>query len=191
MIYEQSMQKLNALREQISELRGAMRAIQAQTEAREVPDYTFETAGETVQLSALFGDRDRLFVVHNMGSRCAWCTMWADGFNGLLEHLSDCAAFVVSSPDAPEKQAAFAAGRGWRFPMVSSGNNTFTADMGYKSEQGWMPGVSVFKREHGRILRVSDTSFGPGDDFCAVWHLLGLLPEGAGKWGPKLDYAVG
>jgi hypothetical protein len=45
-----------------------------------------------------------------------------------------------------------------------------------------MPGVSVFRREGDSILRVSDTSFSPGDDFCSLWHFFDLLPGGVGDW---------
>jgi hypothetical protein len=46
----------------------------------------------------------------------------------------------------------------------------------------------VFQREANRILRVSDTGFSPGDDFCALWHLFDLLPGGAGDWQAKYRY---
>jgi hypothetical protein len=73
--------------------------------------------------------------------------------------------------------------------MVSHSGTTFAADMGYRSEDGgWLPGVSVFQREANRILRVSDTGFSPGDDFCALWHLFDLLPGGAGDWQAKYRY---
>ena len=52
-----------------------------------------------------------------------------------------------------------------------------------------MPGVSVFRREGDRISRVADTGFQPGDDFCALWHLLELLPGGAKGWSPRFNYA--
>jgi hypothetical protein len=26
------------------------------------------------------------------------------------------------------------------------------------------------------------------DDFCALWHLINLLPEGAADWEPNLAY---
>ena len=64
----------------------------------------------------------------------------------------------------------------------------FASDMGYRREDRWWPGVSVFQRDGDRIVRVSDTEFGPGDDFCSVWHLLGLLPEGPEDWRPKFQY---
>jgi hypothetical protein len=61
--------------------------------------------------------------------------------------------------------------------------------MGYRSDEGgWMPGVSVFRRDGDRILRVADTSFEPTDDFCTLWRLLDLLPEGAAGWHAKFAY---
>ena len=46
--------------------------------------------------------------------------------------------------------------------MVSHQGTDFAADMGYRSESGgWMPGVSVFRRDGDRILRVADTGFQP------------------------------
>jgi hypothetical protein len=73
--------------------------------------------------------------------------------------------------------------------MVSHSGSTFAADMGYRSKEGgWLPGISVFRRDGNRILRVSDAGFGPGDDFCALWHIFDLLPGGAGDWQPKYRY---
>jgi hypothetical protein len=62
--------------------------------------------------------------------------------------------------------------------------------MGYRDEHGgWRPGISAFKREGQRILRVSDAVWSPGDDFCTVWHFFDLLPEGAAGWSPKFTVA--
>ncbi len=189
MTYKDTVRKLAAYRAQIAELREKMRNAQAAIEPEEVRDYEFATPGGRVRLSALFGDKDTLFVIHNMGTGCANCTMWADGFNGVFEHLRDRAAFVVSSPDAPERQQSFAAGRGWKFPMVSNQGTSFAEDMGYRRDGHAMPGVSVFKRNGDKIMRVADTAFTHGDDFCSVWHLLDLIPEGAAGWQPKFSYA--
>src|SRR5208282_3588137 len=83
--------------------------------AQPVADYVFTgSLGERLSLSEAFGDRDELIVVHNMGRSCPYCTMWADGFNGLLPHLENRAAFAVVSPDRPKGQKAFAAKRGWK-----------------------------------------------------------------------------
>lgn len=38
------------------------------------------------------------------------------------------------------------------------------------------------------ILRVADTRFHPDDDFCALWHLFDLLPEGPAGWKPRYSY---
>ena len=188
MDYKGSAAKLAQYRQQIAELRAKMREVQAAIEPQEVQDYEFSSAVGGKRLSELFGKHDTLFVVHNMGRSCAHCTMWADGFNGVFDHLRDRAAFVVASPDSADEQQKFAANRGWRFPMVSTQGTSFAHDMGYSRENVPLPGVSVFKRKDGRMVRVSDTSFSPGDDFCTVWHFFDLLPEGAAGWRPRFEY---
>jgi predicted dithiol-disulfide oxidoreductase (DUF899 family) len=189
MTYKENSRRLAEYRSQIAEIREKMRSTQAAIEPEGVLDYEFAAPEGKVLLSALFGGKDTLFVIHNMGTTCAHCTMWADGFNGVFGHLRDRAGFVVASPDPPERQQNFATGRGWKFPMVSTQGTAFADAMGYQKDGRPMPGVSVFKRKGGKILRVADTSFSPGDDFCAVWHLFGLLPEGAAGWKPKFSYA--
>jgi predicted dithiol-disulfide oxidoreductase (DUF899 family) len=189
MNYQDSGAALLAYRKQIAELRRKMLEVQAEAEPEIVPDYTFATAGGTSHLAELFGTKNDLIVIHNMGVSCSSCTLWADGFNGIYEHLADRAAFVVCSPDPPDTQRRFAGSRGWRFPMVSHQGSNFAANMGYRSEAGgWLPGVSVFRRDGDRISRVADTRFQPGDDFCALWHLLDLLPGGAAGWKVRFSY---
>jgi predicted dithiol-disulfide oxidoreductase (DUF899 family) len=161
-----------------------------------VEDYVLKGAeGEDVRLSDLFGDKSDLILVHNMGSSCPYCTLWADGLNGVVHHLEDRAGFVVVSPDAPAVQQSFAASRGWRFRMASAAGSSFTKDLGFEAEhegKAWpMPGCSTFRKgEDGRIERVAKTFFGPGDPYCAVFHLFPLLADGTGDWQAKLDYAV-
>jgi len=187
MTYQESATRLGELRGQIAELRATMRAVQATAEPEPVTDYTFVTPDGSCSLSSLFGKHRDLFIIHNMGASCAYCTLWADGFNGIYPHLTERAAFAVASPDLPLAQRRFASDRGWRFPMVSHHGSSFAADMGYRSEHGgWLPGVSVFRRDGDRIVRVVDTGFQPGDDFCAVWHFFDLLPGGTAGWKPRL-----
>jgi len=163
MSYKHTAEKLAGYRRQIGELRQKMRDVQAAVEPEAV--------------------------LHNMGQSCPYCTLWADGFNGAYAHLSNRASFVVSSPDTPEKQRQFAESRHWTFPMVSHEGTTFAEEMGYRQDGGWMPGVSVFRRQNGGIVRVSDAPFSPGDDFCSVWHFFDLIPEGAAGWQPKYKYS--
>ena len=183
-----SLEKINQLRMQIMELRGQVATLQKALPVEAVKDYRFESESGAVSLSSLLADKQSLYVVHNMGTSCNYCMLWADGFNGVSQHLQDYSAFVISSPDSVETQQAYRSERGWDFPMVSVKNNTFAADMGFTSDEGYLPGVSVFKRDGNSIVRVGSSMFGPGDDFCAVWHLLDLTPEGAHDWQPRKGY---
>lgn len=161
--------------------------------AQPVSAYEFaDASGRRVTLKELFGRKRDLLVVHNMGSHCPYCTMWADGFNGLLEHISDRASFVISTPDAPATMSAFASARGWSMRMVSCGENSFTRDMGFENGgEKHLPGVSAFHMEDdGSVVRTGYAHFGPGDDFCAVWPLFDLLQGGAGTWEPQLEYVL-
>ncbi len=134
--------------------------------------------GNDVKLSDMFGDKRDLILIHNMGKSCSYCTMWADGFNGIFQHIEKKAAFALVSPDEPDVQRSFAEARGWKFKMYSGKNSSFTKDMGYVTEKdGYWPGASVFhKDENGKVKRVSKTYFGPGDYFCSVWHFFDMLP---------------
>lgn len=191
MNYAHATETLNGHRAAIAALRQQMREVQAAIEPQPVEDYVFQTLDGPLALSDLFGDKSDLFVIHNMGTGCTSCTMWADGFNGVYDHLASRAAFVVSSPNTPAVQREFAAGRGWRFPMVSHEGTSFAQDMGYRGANGgWRPGVSVFQKRDGRVVRVSDAELGPGDDFCITWHFFDLIPEGAPAWSPRYAYTA-
>ena len=175
--------KLTDYRRQIAAIREKMRETLAAVEPQEVKDYELASPEGPVRLSQLFDGHEDLILIHNMGVSCSYCTLWADGYNGLHPHVVTRAGFAVSSPDRPTVQRKFAESRGWKFPMVSHAGTSFAADMGYVSAKGgWMPGVSVFRRDGGTILRVSDTGFSPGDDFCTLWHFFDLLPGGVGEW---------
>jgi len=158
---------------------------------QEVTDYTFKGwDGSQVTLSSLFGDKKDLILIQNMGKGCPNCTMWADGFNGVLHHLEHRAAFAVISPDDSETQKKFATGRGWRFKMCSGQGSSFAKNMGFQSDKGgYNPGVLTFRKESdGKMYRISQAGFGPGDDFCTVWHLFDLLKDGPAGWEPKYSY---
>ena len=182
MKYPDVSRKLEDYRRQIAEIRERMRETLATVEPQPVADYEFTNTEGPVRLSHLFGEHEDLILIHNMGVACSYCTLWADGYNGIHPHVLTRAAFAVSSPDRPAVQKRFSDSRGWRFPMVSHEGTRFAADMGYVSAQGgWTPGVSVFRREGEAIVRVSNTHFSPGDDFCSLWHFFDLLPGGAGQ----------
>lgn len=188
--------KPKALRKRIAKLENKLVAEQEHlTELRrklqpeEVKDYLLRGPDGYARLSELFRGKRDLIVIHNMGRNCRHCTMWADGFNGLLPHLADRAGFAVISPDAVSVQRKFAASRGWTFPMYSGKGSTFIKDMGYLPRATEpMPGVSTFWRQGGKIFRVATAPFGPFDAFCASWPLFALLLGGVGDWTPKYRY---
>jgi predicted dithiol-disulfide oxidoreductase (DUF899 family) len=186
-------------RGQLEELEQRIRADQAKRrellreEGGAVEDCTLLGWGGPVRLSELFGGRSDLLLVHNMGSGCPYCTLWADGFNGTRAHLENRAAFVVCSPDPPPTQQRFAEARGWGFQMVQDPDGVFTREMGYLEERDGkrfhQPGVSAFHLEpDGRIRRVAHDAFGPGDPYCGTWHLFELLEGGVAGWQPRFRY---
>jgi predicted dithiol-disulfide oxidoreductase (DUF899 family) len=191
MRYQQGSQKLTAYRKRIAALHRRMRQVQQRIEPEPVDDYTFTSTRGPVRLSQLFGSKRDLIIIHNMGTHCPNCTLWADGFNGLYPHLVSRAAFVVTSPDSPAVQQRFARSRGWRFPMVSHQGTSFAVDMGYRARSGgWLPGVSAFRRTRDGIVRLTDAPFDPSDDFCTAWRLFDLFPDGAAGWEPQFRYTA-
>lgn len=171
--------KLTELEGEMAKNRKKMLKLNAKLAKMDVQDYVFKDRdGNDVQLSGLFGDKNELIVIHNMGKACSYCTMWADGFNGNFPHIEKRAAFALISPDAFEVQREFADERGWKFTMLSGKDSTFIKDMGYVTEKGeYWPGVSVFHKDNGTITRISKNYFGPGDYFCSVWHFFDMLPQ--------------
>lgn len=159
-----------------------------------VEDYELQGREGSVRLSEMFGDKQDLILVHNMGSECPYCTMWADEFQGVLRHLQDRAAFVLVSPNSVEVQQAVREKRGWTFEMYSAEGASFIKDMGFESDgisynSNAMPGVSTFRKNaDGTIDRIARDFFGPGDLYCGAWHLFDLLADGAGDWEAKLEY---
>ena len=183
-------ERIADLEKELLEKQQALAELRREMPPEPVKDYVLQTTSGPAKLSKMFGDKPNLTLIHNMGKGCSYCTLWADGFNGEVDHLQDRAAFVVCSSDAPKVQAEFAASRGWRFPMVSSADTSFTADMGdMQGKSGPWPGVSTFrKNDDGSIARIAHCSLGPGDAFCGVWHLFNLLEGGPGDWQPKNSY---
>jgi predicted dithiol-disulfide oxidoreductase (DUF899 family) len=169
-----------SLEQEIIELQSKLDQLRQRT-VRGTPVTDYELTawdGSPTRLSTLFGEKDQLILIHNMGMGCSYCTMWADGFTGLLPYLERIAAFVIVSPDDIETQKAGAARRGWKFRMLSAKGTSLFSDMGFESQDksSW-PGMStLYKDESGQVRRHSLASFGPGDKFCPVFSFADLLP---------------
>ncbi|PEJ58604.1 hypothetical protein CN692_10065 [Bacillus sp. AFS002410] len=178
--------EIDLLENEILEKKRQLTALRKAIPEQKVENYPFVTSnGEPTSLLKLFGEKDELIVIHNMGRGCSYCTMWADEFNGVYHHIRNKAAFVLSTPDAPGVQEDLAAERGWVFPIVSTKDTTFKIDMGFEVDGNCQPGVTTFRKDlDGSIYQVAKARFGPGDDYCSVWHLLDLLPTGSENFQP-------
>lgn len=182
--------EIDQLEQEILDKKKKLAQLRKSVPEQKVDNYLFTSSDKReVTLLELFQDKDELIVIHNMGKSCSYCTMWADGFNGVYQHLIQKAAFVLSSPDDPEVQEDFAASRGWVFTMVSTKGTTFKEDFGFLKDGYYHPGVSTFRKDkEGNIYHHAKASLGPGDDYNVVWHLFDLLPSGSEDFQPKKKY---
>lgn len=153
-----------------------------------VSNYPFKTLDGDASLSDLFGGRDRLLMIHNMGQGCRYCTLWADGINGVLQHLEDSMAVVLTSKDPPEVQRRMALDRGWKFRLASHGGGPYMAEQCAMGEHANMPGATVYERSGKEIVRRGQTAFGPGDLYSPLWHFLSLAGIGANDWTAQFHY---
>lgn len=180
--------EIQALEQQIFELNMKLVALRKSGSNIEVPNYTFRTQGGDVTLRDLFGENDKLLIIHNMGQACRYCTLWADGFNGFVPHLESAMSLVLASKDEPETQRRFANSRGWRFRLVSHGGGSYIDEQSVMKGQGNMPGAVVYERLGEKIVRQNSCVFGPGDLYCSMWGLLGLARVGTEDWTPQYSY---
>ena len=181
-----SQERIEAIERQIGELTSELAALRKASEGEAIRNYEFDTGAGKTTLLDLFADKDRLLVIHNMGQGCRYCTLWADGFNGLLPHLESALSVVLVSKDPPDVQRTFANSRGWRFRLASHGGGDYIREQGVYGEAENYPGAVVYERTNGEILRKNACSFGPGDLYCALWPLLGLA--GLEEFTPQYSY---
>lgn len=184
-------EKIERLQDEISQKKQELYQLIKSIPQTKIKNYFFKSKeGGTVSLAELFRDKNELIIVHNMGHKCPYCTMWADGFNGVTDHISNRASFVVESPDELSVMNRFAESRHWGFNMVSSCGNSFKKELGFETEDGLLiPGVSTFRKdEKGDIYLNGSTTFGPGDDFCSVWYFFDMLSNKDDEWSPKFGY---
>lgn len=177
-----------ALERQIFELTAQLNALRRKNDPRPVPDYRFATLTGEVTLLDLFAGRDRLLAIHNMGQGCRYCTLWADGFNGMLAHLEDAMSVVLLSGDPPALQRDFANSRNWHFRLASHGGGEYIKEQTVMGGSDNMPGAVLYERRGDQVLRKNSCVFGPGDLYCSLWNLLGLTGLGEAEWTPQYRY---
>ena len=151
-----------------------------------VKDFVFDGPHGKVHLSDLFQGKPDLVLICNMGSGCRHCTLWADGFNGVVPELESRAGFVLISADPLDKLVEYAKKRSWRFQIASDPDGKFRKEMGFADADGDpLPGIIGFRKNaDGSIDRIASSMLGEGDDFCPTWHMFDLLADGWNGWEP-------
>lgn len=180
--------EITALEAQIFELNTKLHALYRETPATPVANYRFETCEGSATLLDLFGAHERALVIHNMGQACRYCTLWGDGFNGFVPHLESALSLVMVSKDSPEVQRNFANSRGWRFRLASHGGGAYIREQSAQAGSSNMPGAVVYERRGEQVFRLNSCVFGPGDQFCSLWSLLGLAGLSEAEFSPQFNY---
>ena len=180
--------KISEIEYQIYELNKELNELRRKNDGPEVENYSFSTLDGKVSLLELFGDKDQLLVIHNMGQGCRYCTLWADGLNGFVPHLESTMSLVLVSKDAPEVQRQFANSRGWRFKLASHGGGDYIKEQTVMEGEDNMPGAVVYERKGQAIYRKNTCIFGPGDLYCPMWQFLGMAGFSEETWTPQYSY---
>lgn len=172
-------------------------------------DYTFDGAHGRQTLAELFAGRSQLLVYHFMfpdawEAGCKSCSLWADGYDGVVVHLAARDVSLVAVSRAPyAKLAAFQRRMGWSFPWVSSAGNSFNRDfdVSFTAEEiaartprynfGSLPfgveeapGITVFARDEADNVYRTYSCYARGLDMLnPAYHLLDLTPRGRDEDG--------
>ena len=180
--------EISDLEQEIFELTAKLNELRKKSPGQEVQNYAFSTLDGAATLLELFGDSDKLLVIHNMGQGCRYCTLWADGLNGFIPHLESVMSVVLVSKDSPDVQRKFANSRDWRFRLASHGGGDYIKEQTVVDGSTNMPGAVFFERKGDQIFRRNACVFGPGDLYCSMWSLLSLAGLGDGDWTPQYNY---
>ena len=157
-----------------------------------------------VRLSELFADTAKpLVLMHFMYGKkqakpCPMCTLWADGYDGIVPHLLQRVNFAVLVAGDVATFGAYGRSRGWRhLRAVSAAESDCKRRLGFEEADGTQhPGVSVFVRgAQGTLVHAySQCAWYGGDEFrgmdllSPLWHFLDLTPDGRGDWMPRRAY---
>ena len=168
-------------------------------------DYRFDgPEAQNLTLGDLFGGRRQLIVYHFMfgpdwEKPCKSCSFWADGYNGVTQHLAQRDTRLVAVSRAPlAKLEATAKRLGWSFPWYSYGEGAFNYDfhVSFHPEQvadgairynfaptqtkmSDLPGVSAFIREPDGAVYRTYSAYARGLDMLnPAYQLLDITALG-------------
>jgi predicted dithiol-disulfide oxidoreductase (DUF899 family) len=176
-------------------------------------DYRFKDMnGEDVGLLDLFGTHDTLVTYFWMfgpdrDRPCPMCTNLLGPLDANAEDLAQRVSLVVFGRSTVERQLAFAQERGWRaLRFLQTIGDAYALELGGldpHSGSEW-PVMAVFKKtgpgDDAKVRlfwkaemtsEMAEKGKDPrgGPDFCPLWNVLDLTPEGRGEtWYPKLSY---
>jgi predicted dithiol-disulfide oxidoreductase (DUF899 family) len=123
--------------------------------------YRFVGAQGATTLAGLFGGRRQLALWHFMfapewDKPCKSCSFWADGYNGVVEHLAHRDTALVAASRAPfDKLAETAERMGWTFPWYSC-DDAFAEDFGVSFSPEMIAGGAVEYNYRKAPIRMSD-----------------------------------
>ncbi len=183
-----SWQEIQKLEKEMYERAQRLEKLRKDAKPVAVKNYVFKNLGGEISLLELFGKKERLIMIHNMGQGCRWCTSWADAINGVLVHLESEFAVALVSKDSPEIQRTFALGRKWNFVMASHGGGDYISEQTPQEGDNNMPGIVCYERKDDKIFRKNASIFGPGDVFNPLFHIVTLGGIGMEEFTPQYSY---
>jgi predicted dithiol-disulfide oxidoreductase (DUF899 family) len=159
----------------------------------------------SVRLSELFSRPDRALVIYHLmygkaqTSPCPMCTMWIDGYNGVVRHFAQNFDFAIAAAADPATLRAHGRARGWNnLRLLSCGESTFKYDLASEDAQGDQDStLSVFTRDPDGTLRhfytchphMADDINQRGIDLLTpVYNMLDFTPGGRDDWYAELSY---
>lgn len=169
-------------------------------------DYAFDTPQGRKSLSDLFDGRSQLMIYHFMlgpewTAGCPGCSFLSDHVDGTLPHLNNHDVTWVAVSRAPlSKIEAYKKRMGWKFPWVSSFDNSFNFDyhVSFSPEDlakdkvfynfeaidpananDELPGLSAFYRnENGEVFHTYSTYARGLEEAVGTLMILDRAPKG-------------
>jgi|ERR1700722_9488263 predicted dithiol-disulfide oxidoreductase (DUF899 family) len=166
-----------------------------------VPNYEFFEGGKRIRLSDLFADDKPYLILYHLmywasdDSFCPMCSLWIDGFNGIVPHVAQRANFVIASRAPVDKLQAWGAHRGWdRLRLLSDDGPAFARAIDAEDADGNPDSTIVVFEKDGDDARHVYTAHPMLDDrergidlLSPVWHLFDLIPSGRDDWSGSND----
>jgi len=200
------LEKEKAFTRQCDEMSRMQRSLPWERVAKE---YVFDGPDGRQSLADLFGGRSQLIVYHFMfhpddRAGCPHCSLRADNFAGIIDHLAHRDVTMVVVSRAPfAKLAEYQKRMGWRFKWVSSAGSDFNFDYHVSFTPEEMAekramynftirdpkarereGHSIFYKDQTDAVFHTYSCYDRGNDKLNLhYHYLDLVPKGRDEGG--------